>query len=111
MGLLADSSCRCDGTRPPINPRRHLSLLDEALQEEWGEVMRYAKLGLGDVNESDANGVSVLHLAAAAGRRALVELLLNCGATLTREHVHGQSALSFAIQTGEMSVANTILST
>jgi ankyrin repeat protein len=87
-----------------------VSLLDEAMRDEWGEVMRCAKLGLGDVNECDGNGVSVMHLAAASGRRALVELLLNCGAQLTLERIHGQSALSFAIQTGELSVANTILS-
>jgi hypothetical protein len=49
------------------------SLLFEAQDDEWTEVIRLAGLGR-DVNEQDAHsGVTALHLAAAQGRRKVVE--------------------------------------
>lgn len=65
--------------------------MEEAKLGEWFEVFRRCNEG-SDPNETDNHGVSLLHLAAKAGKRRVVELLLTRGAkVLTADAVHGRT--------------------
>lgn len=49
-------------------------------------------------------GDTAVHLAAANGRQDVVELLLQCGASLTRPNTNGQSPLCYAARHGHISL-------
>ncbi|KAL1522058.1 hypothetical protein AB1Y20_021702 [Prymnesium parvum] len=84
-----------------------LSLVDEARAGWWHEVTRRYRQGEA-VDLADAGGVTVLHLAAKAGRRRIVEELLSRGAAYTADG-HGRTPLLAAAASGQTSVATTLL--
>jgi len=86
---------------------RGLTLVDEARGQWWHEVTRRMRDGEG-VNTADAQGVTVLHLAAKHGKRRLVEELLMRGATPTAD-ASGRGPLGWAAAGGHASVAATLL--
>ena len=85
-----------------------LTAVEEARQGHWYEVAR--KCREGDPNEADVRGVSVLHYAAKAGRRQLVDILLGLGATPgAADRVHGRTPLHLAAAAGHMSTMQALL--
>eukprot|EP00908_Phaeocystis_cordata_P000628 Transcript_10691.p2 GENE.Transcript_10691~~Transcript_10691.p2 ORF type:complete len:231 (-),score=28.32 Transcript_10691:492-1184(-) len=87
-----------------------LSVVEDAKLGVWHEVTRRLRDGLSDPNEADEAGVTLLHIAARAGRRRLVEELLERGANqAARDGLHGRSALHYAAAAGHAAVIETLL--
>ena len=79
-----------------------LSAVQEAKLGQWYEVAR--KCREGDPNDADDDGVSVLHLAAQAGKRQLVDILLGLGAQpAVADHARGRHPLHYAAAGGHTS--------
>ena len=85
-----------------------LSAVQEAKLGQWYEVAR--KCREGDPNDADEGGVSVLHYAAAAGKRQLVDILLALGAKpAVADHARGRTPLHYAAAGGHTSSMQALL--
>lgn len=85
-----------------------LSAVQEAKLGQWYEVAR--KCREGDPNEADDSGVSVLHLAAQAGKRQLVDILLGLGAKPgVVDHARGRTPLHYAAAGGHTGSMQALL--
>ena len=85
-----------------------LSAVQEAKLGQWYEVAR--KCREGDPNDADDGGVSVLHLAAQAGKRQLVDILLGLGAKpAVADHARGRTPLHYAAAGGHTSSMQALL--
>ena len=85
-----------------------LSPVQEAKLGQWYEVAR--KCREGDPNEADDSGVSVLHLAAQAGKRQLVDILLGLGAKPgVADHARRRTPLHYAAAGGHTSSMQALL--
>ena len=85
-----------------------LSAVQEAKLGQWYEVAR--KCREGDPNEADDSGVSVLHLAAQAGKRQLVDILLGLGAKPgVADHARRRTPLHYAAAGGHTSSMQALL--
>ena len=86
-----------------------LPLIEEAKQGWWHEVTRRLRQNSEDANSSDtSNGCTLLHLASAAGRRRLVEELLDFGAQASPRDLMGRTPLHHCAEHGSESVAMTL---
>ena len=84
-----------------------LSMVDEAKAGWWHEVTRRYRQGEA-LDSTDSHGSTLLHLAAKAGKRRIVEELISLGASYMRDHL-GRTPLLIAAISGHTSVATTLL--
>jgi ankyrin repeat protein len=85
----------------------HLPLVEEGRQGWWHEVTRRIRECGESVNSCAADGTTLLHHAAIAGRRRLVEELLELGATPSRD-MRGRTPMLCAAECGRESVLQTL---
>lgn len=84
-----------------------LPLIEEGKQGWWHEVTRRSRNGE-SVNVADASGTTLLHLASAAGKRRLVEELLQLGAAACARDARGRTPLLSCAEHGSPEVAATL---
>ena len=84
-----------------------LSLIEEAKAGWWHEVTRRYRQGEA-LDLVDESGITLLHLAAKAGKRRILEEMLSFGATYARDK-RGSTPLLSAAASGHASVATTLL--
>lgn len=111
--VLSESPC----ARLPCTPRYreqdehirlHLPLVEEARLGWWHEVTRRLRENGESADAHAADGTTLLHLAAIAGRRKLIEELLAMGATPRARDGRGRTPFLCAAEHGSVPVAETL---
>lgn len=94
--------------RQDAHIRLGLPLVEEARQGWWHEVTRRIRDNGESVDARAADGTTVLHVAAKAGRRRLCEELLRRGAAAHARDHRGSTALLCCAENGSETVAATL---
>ncbi len=97
-----------DEARPTAPAQECGTLVDAVIRQDAALVALCLQQGK-DVNETDADGLSPLHFAAALGNEDIVKMLLDAGANVNYRDPWGMAALHAALKEGHEAIALALI--